>query len=77
MVSLALELGDVAVPLLQSAFARVSAAISWLLVILIGRSLGLVFRGVRESLAGGKGAERQGPAVRGPRQGPSWWPTMG
>ena len=52
-MSLSLELGDFAVPLLHSVFARVSAAVSWLLVTLIGRSLGLVFRGVRESLAGG------------------------
>ena len=31
--------------------ARVSAAISWLLVRLIGRALGLVFKGVKQSLA--------------------------
>lgn len=30
--------------------ARVSAAVSWLLVKLIGRALGLIYRGVKQSL---------------------------
>ena len=49
--SLALEAGDVAGPLLSGLLARASAFASWLLVRLIGRSLGLVYRGVRQSLA--------------------------
>ena len=48
--SLALEALDVAGPLLARLLARASAAASWLLVRLIGRSLGLVYRGVRQSL---------------------------
>ena len=38
-------------PLLSGLLARASAFASWLLVRLIGRSLGLVYRGVRQSLA--------------------------
>ena len=83
-VSFMLELGDVAAPLLRSLFARVSAAISWLLVTLIGRSLGLVFRGVRESLGrGGRPAGQRPVSGQGQHaaQGRAtqsrhfWWPT--
>ncbi len=49
--SLALEALDVAAPLLAGLLARAGAAASWLLVRLIGRALGLVYRGVRQSLA--------------------------
>lgn len=65
-VSFMLEFGDVATPLLRSLFSRLSAAVSWLLVTLIGRSLGLVFRGVRESFGGrsGKQEEKGNPAGR-------------
>ena len=49
-VSLLLEAADVALPIFKSCMARVSAAISWLLVKLIGRALGLVYRGVKQSL---------------------------
>lgn len=45
-----LEAGDVLLPVARSCVARVSAAVSWLLVKLIGRALGLIFRGVRQSL---------------------------
>lgn len=48
--SLALEAMDVAAPLLQRLLGRLGDAVSWLLVRLIGRSLGLIYRGVRESL---------------------------
>ena len=50
MVSLGLDLLDVAAPLLKAAFLRASACASWLLSTLIGRGLGLVFRGVRQSI---------------------------
>lgn len=46
---LLLEVNDVAAPLLRSLFARVSTALQWLLTALIGRGLGLIFRGVRQS----------------------------
>ena len=61
-VSFLLELGDVATPLLRSLLSRLSAAVSWLLVTLIGRSLGLVFRGVRESVRGNRRGGRRGEA---------------
>ncbi|KAK9903437.1 hypothetical protein WJX75_005630 [Coccomyxa subellipsoidea] len=48
--SLALEAMDVAAPLFQRLLGRLGDAVSWLLVRLIGRSLGLIYRGVRESL---------------------------
>ena len=57
-VSFLLEFGDVATPFLRSLLSRLSAAVSWLLVTLIGRSLGLVFRGVRESFAGRSGKQQ-------------------
>ena len=56
---LILEMNDVAMPLLHSLFTRLSAALSWLLTTLIGRSLGLVFRGVRQSFR----REKKGSAV--------------
>jgi len=41
--------------------ARVSRFVSWLLVSLVGRGLGLIYKGVRESLrGGGSGAGRDG-----------------
>lgn len=49
--SLGLEAMDVAAPLLQRLLGRLGDAVSWLLVRLIGRSLGLIYRGVRESLS--------------------------
>ncbi|KAK9815661.1 hypothetical protein WJX72_007540 [[Myrmecia] bisecta] len=57
-ISLLLEAADVLMPLFSALFKRVSAAVSWLLVRLIGRSLGLVYRGVKQSL-GGKGSSQQ------------------
>lgn len=77
LVCLLLELADVAAPILGSVFARLSTAMSWLLVILIGRSLGLVFRGVRESLnKGDKGPGAQRAAAGRPKQKQSWWPSV-
>ncbi len=63
-VSFVLEFGDIAAPLLRSLFSRLGAAVSWLLVTLIGRSLGLVFRGVRESFAGRSGKQQAKESAR-------------
>ena len=65
-VSLALEVVDFAAPLLQRLIGRAGDALSWLLVRLIGRSLGLVYRGVRESLSrpGGGGRAKRRPPPR-------------
>lgn len=49
-VSFSLEAADVVLPIFRSCMGRVSAAISWLLVKLIGRALGLIYRGVKQSL---------------------------
>ncbi len=50
-VSLLLEAADVLGPLLQRAGRQLGDVLSFLLVRLIGRSLGLVARGVRQSVA--------------------------
>jgi len=54
-VALALEAADVVGPLLRRAGRFLGEAISFFLVQLIGRSLGLVARGVRQSVASGTG----------------------
>ncbi len=67
---LLLEVNDVAAPLLHGLFGRLSAAASWLLTALIGRGLGLIFRGVRQCFrrekpprpAGGDGGAQAAPA---------------
>ncbi|KAI5679989.1 hypothetical protein M9H77_01216 [Catharanthus roseus] len=48
--SLFLELSDIAMPLVRTVIAKVSDAISFFLVSLIGRSLGLIYTGIRQSL---------------------------
>ncbi|KAK9282565.1 hypothetical protein L1049_005486 [Liquidambar formosana] len=48
--SLFLELSDITMPLIRAVFAKVSNAISFFLVCLIGRSLGLIYTGIRQSL---------------------------
>ena len=68
-VGLALEALDFAAPLLQRALAKLGDALAWLLVRLIGRSLGLVYRGVRESLAP-LGRRSRPPPGQGRRRGP-------
>jgi hypothetical protein len=67
--STALEACDFLAPLLERLFSKIGDAVSWLLVRLIGRSLGLIYRGVKESLM-----PRQQPPV--PRRGnqPRWSP---
>lgn len=49
-LSFLLELADILFPVARSCMARVSSAVSWLLVKLIGRALGLVYKGVKQSL---------------------------
>jgi Protein of unknown function (DUF3685) len=56
---LLMEVNDVAAPLLQRLFTHISAALQWLLTALIGRGLGLIFRGVRQSF------RRQPPRTNG------------
>ncbi|KAJ8559355.1 hypothetical protein K7X08_003413 [Anisodus acutangulus] len=48
--SLFLELADIAMPLMRTVIAKVRDAISFFLVSLIGRSLGLIYTGIRQSL---------------------------
>ncbi|KAL2540746.1 hypothetical protein Adt_01724 [Abeliophyllum distichum] len=48
--SLFLELADITMPFIRTAIAKVSDAISFFLVCLIGRSLGLIYSGIRQSL---------------------------
>ena len=52
---------------LTSNLRDISCAVSWLLVRLIGRSLGLIYRGVRESLV-----PRQRPTLPRRRNHPQW-----
>ncbi len=69
--SLALEAMDVAAPLLQRLLGRLGDAVSWLLVRLIGRSLGLIYRGVRESLIRPRPRNRNAPGRDKPDAYPS------
>lgn len=48
--SLFLELSDITTPLVKTVFTKVSNAVSFFLVCMIGRSLGLIFTGIRQSL---------------------------
>ncbi|KAK6143996.1 hypothetical protein DH2020_020816 [Rehmannia glutinosa] len=48
--SLFLELSDITMPFVKAIVAKVSDAISFFLVCLIGRSLGLIYSGIRNSL---------------------------
>ncbi|XAR60983.1 hypothetical protein NMG60_11034549 [Bertholletia excelsa] len=48
--SLFLELSDVMMPFIKTLVSKVSDAISFFLVCLIGRSLGLIYTGIRQSL---------------------------
>ncbi|CAI5952735.1 unnamed protein product [Closterium sp. NIES-64] len=49
LVVVALELSDLLIPLMKAAITAAGRAVSFLLVALIGRSLGLVYRGIRQS----------------------------
>lgn len=48
--SLFLELSDIGMPFIKAVINKVSDAISFFLVSLIGRSLGLIYTGIRQSL---------------------------
>ncbi|XP_062219155.1 uncharacterized protein LOC133918993 [Phragmites australis] len=48
--SLFLELSDIAMPFVRAAVGKVSTAVSYFWVSMIGRSLGLIFSGVRQAL---------------------------
>lgn len=48
--SLYLEFSDITMPFLRIIIAKVCSAISFLLVTLVGRSLGLIYSGIRQSL---------------------------
>ncbi|CAL1390124.1 unnamed protein product [Linum trigynum] len=48
--SLYLELYDIGLPLVRAVIDKISSAISFFLVTLIGRSLGLIYSGIRQSL---------------------------
>ncbi|XP_050206536.1 uncharacterized protein LOC126656095 isoform X2 [Mercurialis annua] len=48
--SLYLELSDIGMPLVRGVINKVSSGISFFLVSLIGRSLGLIYTGIRQSL---------------------------
>ncbi|XP_058103433.1 uncharacterized protein LOC131247003 [Magnolia sinica] len=48
--SLYLELSDITMPLVRTAVAKVSSAVSFFLVSLIGRSIGLIYTGIRQAL---------------------------
>ncbi|XVF81157.1 hypothetical protein PTKIN_Ptkin15bG0134300 [Pterospermum kingtungense] len=48
--SLFLEFSDISMPMVRAIFDKVSNAISFFLVCLIGRSLGLIYTGIRQSL---------------------------
>ena len=58
-VSMAVEACDVALPLVKALWQRLGDALSWLLVSMVGRGLGLVWRGIRMSMSG-KGGGRGG-----------------
>jgi uncharacterized membrane protein required for colicin V production len=47
---MALEFADVAAPVLNALLAKLGDWISFLLVTMIGRSLGLIYKGIKQSL---------------------------
>lgn len=49
--SLFLELFDIAMPLVQTIFVKVRNAVSFFFVCFIGRSLGLIYTGIRQSIS--------------------------
>ncbi|KAK9127564.1 hypothetical protein Syun_016361 [Stephania yunnanensis] len=52
---LLLEFSDITMPMVRTIFAKVSDGISFFLVCLIGRSLGLIYKGIRQSLGSDAG----------------------
>jgi len=49
--SVTLEVADVIIPLIRSTAQRIGEAMSYILVTLIGRSLGLVYKGIKQSVS--------------------------
>ena len=76
IVSLLLEAGDIALPIFKNCMARVSAAISWLLVKLIGRALGLIYRGVKQSLVPQRQKQRKGQTASTDTGPQAWMPKL-
>lgn len=76
IVSLLLEAGDIALPIFKNCMARVSAAISWLLVTLIGRALGLIYRGVKQSLVPQRQKQRKGQTASTDTGPQAWMPKL-
>ena len=62
LMSMFLEFSDVVVPVARAALNNVKNFTSWLLVTLIGRSLGLVYRGIKESMNGTGNVNKNGGA---------------
>lgn len=48
--SLILEFSDITMPFVRAVFVKISDAVSFFLVCLIGRSLGLIYTGIRQAL---------------------------
>lgn len=67
-LSTMMEIGDVIAPMVAGVADRLSDLVSWLLVSLIGRGLGLIYKGVRQSLAGSGKEERRAERRRNKRQ---------
>ena len=68
-ISLALELADVLAPAVAILVSRIGSALSFFLVALIGRSLGLVWKGVRNAVDDGAGDGES----RDSRERWRWW----
>jgi Protein of unknown function (DUF3685) len=66
----AMEMADVVAPLAAAILDRVSRTVSWLLVSLIGRGLGLVYRGIRESMSSHSKSTRRRSEEQQPRPPP-------
>lgn len=62
-LSTAMELGDVVAPIAVRLLQRLSRLLSWLLVSMVGGGLGLIYKGIRQSMTG---------SSKG-RTGSSWW----
>lgn len=67
-LSTAMEIGDVVAPLLTRLLSRLSRFVSWLLVSLVGGGLGLIYKGIRQSLSGSARSSGDGERRRGRRQ---------
>lgn len=66
--SLALEASDLAAPWLRALWRRASALLSFLLVGLIGRAIGLVWQGIRQGMARGAGGSSSSSSGKSQRR---------